>query len=125
MITPMDTPLDQASANRPEVAVFIATSLDGFIARPDGAIDWLLERHAAAPPGEDFGYAAFMAGVDALVMGRSCLPSIGAFEIFELEHDAEGRLTRLALDLEVSCGGAGAPVTSASLRLNSTRPPPP
>lgn len=80
MITPMDTPLDQASANRPEVAVFIATSLDGFIARPDGAIDWLLERHAAAPPGEDFGYAAFMAGVDALVMGRKSFDTALGFE---------------------------------------------
>lgn len=55
---------------RPEVCVFIATSLDGFIARPDGALDWLLDRHGLAPAGEDFGYAAFMAGVDALVMGR-------------------------------------------------------
>lgn len=55
---------------RPQVEVFMATSLDGFIARPDGGLDWLLQRHAAAPAGEDFGYAAFMAGVDALLMGR-------------------------------------------------------
>jgi dihydrofolate reductase len=69
---------------RPEVCVFIATSLDGFIARPDGSpqggIDWLLERHAAAPPGEDFGYAAFMAGVDALVMGRKTFDTALGFD---------------------------------------------
>jgi len=49
--------------------VFIATSLDGHIARPDGALDWL---PGADPdhPGEDFGYAAFMASVDTVVMGR-------------------------------------------------------
>ena len=48
-------------------AVFIATSLDGFIARPDGDIDWLVRRGAEA--GET-GYEAFIDGIDALVMGR-------------------------------------------------------
>jgi dihydrofolate reductase len=69
-----------AGPARPEVCVFIATSLDGFIARPDGAIDWLLERHATAPAGEDFGYAAFMAGVDALVMGRKTFDTALGFD---------------------------------------------
>ena len=52
---------------RPRCSVFIATSLDGFIARRDGAIDWLsiVER-----PGEDYGYARFFAAVDALIIGR-------------------------------------------------------
>lgn len=48
--------------------VFIATSLDGFIARPDGAIDWLENANAA---GEDHGYDAFMAGIDGIFMGRN------------------------------------------------------
>jgi hypothetical protein len=41
-------------AVRPRCSVFIAVSLDGFIARRDGGIDWLsiVER-----PGEDYGYA--------------------------------------------------------------------
>ena len=46
-------------------SVFIATSLDGYIARPDGALDWL--------PGdnvEPHGYDEFMATVDAHVIGR-------------------------------------------------------
>ncbi|VVD64462.1 deaminase [Pandoraea sputorum] len=46
---------------------FIATSLDGFIARPDGDIDWLLQRD---DPSEDHGYAAFISDKDAIVMGR-------------------------------------------------------
>jgi dihydrofolate reductase len=52
----------------PSAEVFIATSLDGFIARPDGDIAWLVGR--PMPEGEDFGYAAFMDGIGALVMGR-------------------------------------------------------
>lgn len=46
---------------------FIATSLDGYIARSDGDIDWLLQRD---DPAEDHGYAAFIADKDAIVMGR-------------------------------------------------------
>lgn len=52
---------------RPQCSVFIAASLDGFIARADGAIDWLavVER-----PGEDYGFKTFYESVDTLVMGR-------------------------------------------------------
>ena len=48
-----------------EASVFIGVSLDGFIARTDGSLDWL-------PPGggEPHGYDEFMATVDALVIGR-------------------------------------------------------
>ncbi len=47
--------------------VFIATSLDGFIARENGDIDWL---KTAPAPDEDHGYERFMAEVDGLIMGR-------------------------------------------------------
>lgn len=47
--------------------VFIATSLDGFIARTDGSLDWL---PVPEPGGEDYGYQSFMDTVDAVVMGR-------------------------------------------------------
>lgn len=55
------------SAPRPRCSVFIAVSLDGFIARQDGSIDWLSRVEA---PGEDYGYRAFMDSVDAVVLGR-------------------------------------------------------
>ena len=53
--------------------VFIATSLDGFIARDDGAIDWLLERDQ---PGEDHGYDDFIKDIDAIVMGRGTFEAV-------------------------------------------------
>jgi dihydrofolate reductase len=56
--------------------VFIATSVDGFIARADGSIDWLEQANAMVPPGQDCGYGAFMASVDALVMGRNTFDTV-------------------------------------------------
>lgn len=54
-------------------SVFIATSLDGYIARPDGGLDWLPD----AP--EEHGYEAFMASVDALVIGRKTFDTVMGF----------------------------------------------
>ncbi|MBR8656068.1 dihydrofolate reductase [Achromobacter sp. Marseille-Q0513] len=59
--------------------VYIAASLDGYIAREDGSLDWLMQANAAVPEGEDCGYAQFMAGVDAIVMGRATFETIAAF----------------------------------------------
>lgn len=53
--------------------VFIATSLDGFIARPDDDIGWLLQRD---DPAEDHGYLDFIADKDMIVMGRGCYEKI-------------------------------------------------
>lgn len=62
-----------------QISLYIATSLDGYIARPDGGIDWL---DRVDRPGEDYGYARFLASVDGLLMGRKtydlCL-SFGAW----------------------------------------------
>ena len=49
-------------------SVFIATSLDGFIAREDGNLDWLMS--VPSDPAEDYGYRMFMKDVDVIVMGR-------------------------------------------------------
>lgn len=60
-------------------SVFIATSLDGFIAREDGTIDWLENASATAPPGEDCGYADFIKTIDYLVMGRNTFELVSSF----------------------------------------------
>lgn len=60
-----------------KASVFIAASLDGYIARPDGNLDWL---HAGAGSASvDYGYDAFMATVDALVMGRKTYETVLGF----------------------------------------------
>jgi len=41
-------------------SVFIATSLDGFIARSDGSIDWLNAANAVIPPVEANNYSMFI-----------------------------------------------------------------
>jgi dihydrofolate reductase len=57
--------------------VYIAASLDGFIARPDGGIDWL--HSIPTPAGEDYGYADFMTSVDAVVIGRRTFDTVLTF----------------------------------------------
>lgn len=59
-------------------SVFIATSLDGYIARPDGALDWLPGADGSALP-EDHGYDAFFASVDVVVLGRGSFEAVRAF----------------------------------------------
>jgi dihydrofolate reductase len=57
----------------PKVVLFIATSLDGYIASADGTVDWLF--HDA-----DYGYTDFMASVQAVVMGRKTWEQAKTFE---------------------------------------------
>lgn len=60
-------------------SVFIATSLDGYIADKNGGLDWL---HAIPnPDNNDMGYAEFTANIDALVMGRTTFETICGFDI--------------------------------------------
>ena len=61
-----------------KTSVYIATSMDGYIARADGKLDWLSDK-AYTIPGEDFGYSEFMANVDALIMGRVTFETVLGF----------------------------------------------
>ena len=58
-----------------KASVFIATSLDGFIARRDGALDWL-----PVNGGEPHGYTEFMSTVDAIVIGRKTFETVLTFD---------------------------------------------
>ena len=58
-------------------SAYIATSLDGFIARKDGNLDWLTD---PSKPSEDYGYASYMSSIDVLVMGRNTFEKALTFE---------------------------------------------
>lgn len=60
-----------------KASVYIATSLDGFIARKDGSLDWLGNPGAAS--GEDYGYQVYFDSVDVLVMGRNTYETVLGF----------------------------------------------
>lgn len=62
---------------QPRCSVFIAVSSDGFIAREDGALDWL---DRVALDGEDYGYAAFFGSIDTLVVGRKTWEVVYGFD---------------------------------------------
>ena len=51
----------------PEVVYYVAASLDGYIATSDGGIEWISPFEGK---GEDYGYAAFYASIDAVLLGR-------------------------------------------------------
>lgn len=64
------------------VSVYIATSLDGFIARENGELDWLPGSDGTSDQsGEDFGYHEFMDSVDVLIMGRNTFETVLSFGI--------------------------------------------
>src|SRR5215813_6237854 len=86
-------------------SVFIATSVDGFIARSNGAIDWLPD----AP--EDHGYTQFFESVDALVMGRGTFETVLGFGAWPYKKKRVVVLSSRPLDLSVA---AGAPLQQMS-----------
>ena len=58
----------------PKVVLYIASSVDGYIARPDGAVDWLFQEG-------DYGYSEFIASVGVVLMGRITYEQILSFGI--------------------------------------------
>jgi dihydrofolate reductase len=50
----------------PEIVYYVAVSLDGYIATPDGGVEWLAPFEAGT---EDYGYEEFYSGIGAVVMG--------------------------------------------------------
>jgi dihydrofolate reductase len=57
--------------------IYIAASLDGFIADANGGLDWLI--NIPNPEQSDYGFAEFMEQVDAVVMGRNTFEQVMAF----------------------------------------------
>jgi dihydrofolate reductase len=80
--------------------VFVGTSVDGFMARPDGALDFL-----PAHGGEPHGYDEFMRTVDALVIGRKTFETVLAFPAWPYGKKPVFVLSSRTLDFSAVRGG--------------------
>lgn len=74
-----------------KIIVHIATSADGFIARRDGAVDWL---DRPMPKGEDYGMGAFYKSIDTIIYGRKTYDTAVKFIEQGLEVPSDGREIR-------------------------------
>src|ERR1700722_4590496 len=83
-----------------KASVFIGTSLDGFIARSNGDLDFL-------PPdgGEPHGYNEFIASVDAIVIGRKTFETVLAMNPWPYGNKRVVVLSGNPIDLSKVVGG--------------------
>ena len=82
------------------VSVFVGTSVDGFIARPNGDLDWL-----PAGGGEPHGYNEFVATVDAIVIGRKTFEKVLTFGTWPYGDKRVVVLSSRPVDLSAAVGG--------------------
>jgi dihydrofolate reductase len=66
-------------------SAYCAASLDGFIARRDGGLDWLHKPEYLRSPPRGLAYDEFMATVDALVVGRRTFEKVLSFGTWPYE----------------------------------------
>jgi len=98
-------------------SVFIATSMDGFIARKNGDLDWLPGSDGdSSETDEDHGYSAFFASIDALVMGRNTYEMVCSFGEWPYTKDVIVMSSAYPSDLvEVRKGVKGSSLPPAKL----------
>ena len=100
------------------VSVFVGASVDGFIARPDGGLDWL-----PAGGGEPHGYDEFIAGVDAIVIGRKTFETVLTFGTWPYGDKRVVVLSSRPVDLSAAGGiveQMGGPPAEIVSRLATT-----
>lgn len=89
--------------------VYVATSLDGYIADREGSVDWLPDPDEA---GADTGFSTFIAGIDAIVMGRRTFDTVASFggdwpypcPVFVLSNTLDAVPDTLADRVEIAAG---------------------
>src|ERR1700732_5497937 len=96
------------------VSVFVGTSVDGFIARPNGDLDFLPEGG-----GEPHGYDEFIASVDAIVIGRKTFETVLSLDAWPYGKKRVVVLSSRQVDFSAIRGGvvehmAGTPAEIVS-----------
>ena len=79
-----------------QATVFVGASVDGFIARRDGGLDWLPD------DAEEHGYEQLMASVDTLVIGRNTFETVLGFDGWAYGDKRVVVLSSRPLDLSVA-----------------------
>ena len=97
-------------------SVFIAASLDGFIARPDGQIDWL---SLVDRPGEDYGYRQFHDSIDTFIVGRKTYETALGFDSWPYAGKRCVVLTHRALTAKYHEQFYGGPLDTLVARLSA------
>lgn len=104
-----------------EVKLYIAASLDGYIARPDGTLDWLpgadgeqVAGDGAGGDAEDFGYADFVASVDTVLLGRATYEQVLGFGVPYPYADKHS--------VVFTCAGAASPLAASVPRRDDGEP---
>lgn len=91
--------------DRPRISIYIAMSIDGYIARKDGGLDWLEYGHTGD---EDYGFKKFINGIDALVLGRNTYEVVSNFDKWPYEGKRvivlSNSLTQVRKEAELFCG---------------------
>lgn len=63
-----------------QTVLYIATSLDGYIAKPDGNLDWLTS-FPTPSNGDDYGYSELLQNIETLIMGRKTYDEVLNFDM--------------------------------------------
>ncbi len=94
-----------------KISVYIATSLDGYIARENGDLDWLPGSDGQSD-GEDYGYQPFMDSIDTLVMGRHTYEMVLSFG--EWPYGEKRVIVLSSQEIEIPAHLAGTVESSSS-----------
>src|SRR5256885_16468224 len=97
-----------------KISVFIGTSIDGFIARPNGDLDFLPEGG-----GEPHGYAEFIATVDAIVLGRNSFEKVLTFARWPYGEKRVVVLSSRPVDVTVARGARVEQMGGAPAEIGS------
>lgn len=91
--------------DRPQISIYIAMSIDGYIARKNGGLDWLDYGHTGD---EDYGFKKFIGSVDALVLGRNTYEVVSGFDKWPYEGKKvivlSNKLNEVRKEAELFCG---------------------
>ncbi len=84
-----------------QVSIFLALSLDGYVARSDGSLDWLDKANERVTQGEDCGFSDFLNSIDLLIMGRKTFEQVLSFGSWPYKDKRVLVLTRTGIDIPI------------------------